>query len=328
MKKLISTVLCMFFCLSCILNVSALEETECITGVEHQGNYYFDRKINFSDNVKKAFLNGNNIEDGTIVTKEGNYELLIFNNNNEGLIIDFTINSLPDYNKITACDETKMEYIYDEFLSQNKYMTEERKSIFGKEIIRLWDKVRSLKEEYLTPENNKWYSKYINLAFKNNIVVSDPNDYVFRYDALKNLINIKNIDMRSFGNVNTPFYDIYYDDIYLKTGYALGIIKGKQIDERLFFYGEEYIKRAEFFAMLGRIIKKENTEYKDIDLKKFSDYNKIEKYSWCLDDLKYLVYCNIIQGDTQNNLRLDDNITQAEMVKAIFSLFYEKDTDN
>ena len=98
-------------------------------------------------------------------------------------------------------------------------------------------------------------------------------------------------------------------------------MKGSEKDGKLYLNGNNSISRQEFFAIFSRAMQifDKNEAYKTTDLSKFVDKSKIA--TWFEDNIKYLVYNKIVEGNPSGNngyiINPEGDILRCEIIKMV-----------
>ena len=122
------------------------------------------------------------------------------------------------------------------------------------------------------------------------------------------LMSIDNISKRVTGFADVP--SAHWASGYVATAESLGIINGVGN----FFYPENNLTRQDAAVIICRLLKKTSDgQVRFKDAKTISDY--------ALPSVAYLSSIGVINGYSDNTFKPDDNITRAEVVEIIHTLY-------
>ncbi|MBR4949527.1 MAG: S-layer homology domain-containing protein, partial [Clostridia bacterium] len=133
------------------------------------------------------------------------------------------------------------------------------------------------------------------------------------------------VDSTQFSDVSLNFADYNaegeWSANYVKAAVALGLMKGSEVDGKLYLNGNNSISRQEFFAIFARAmqITDKDEAYKNTDLSKFVDKDKIAP--WFVDNIKYLVHNKIVDGNPDGKggyiINPEGQILRCEIIKMV-----------
>lgn len=165
-----------------------------------------------------------------------------------------------------------------------------------------------------------WAKEAINYLAEKGIVSGRdekrfaPKDNVKREEFVKMIVLA--FDLKNDGNSDISFSDVNTDEWYapyIKTAYALGIVKG--VSEEEFGIGI-YISRQDMAVMITRA---KNIELADNTPENtFTDAEQIADYARV--SVAYLKNAGVINGYDDGSFRPSGNVTRAESAKVLYGL--------
>ena len=178
-----------------------------------------------------------------------------------------------------------------------------------------------------------WYLPYVKTATDLGIIKGSevdgktllkPEDKATRIEGIIFALRMLGIDSKSFSDVSINFADYNaegeWSANYVKAAVALGLMKGSEVDGKLYLNGNNSISRQEFFAIFSRAmqITDKSEDYKATDLSKFVDKDKIA--TWFVDNIKYLVNAKIVEGNPVDGgyvINPTGDILRCEIIKMV-----------
>ncbi len=145
-----------------------------------------------------------------------------------------------------------------------------------------------------------------------------PNNYLTRAEFAKIITSYYNTDIAKYESNTLTFIDTgkipSWAVKYVKAAIGAHFMSGSSDKYGLIhFYPNEKITRAEVMSVIGRTLTNNGAGLS------FSDANKIP--SWATNDIKKVVYANIVSGYPDGTLRPDGYVTRAEIAAMIYALY-------
>lgn len=177
--------------------------------------------------------------------------------------------------------------------------------------------------------SGNWASHYINDLYKRGVVNGfataggkfefRPSDYVTKAEMAVMLSRAMNIDLSAYSDVVLPFSDLAeipsWAISHIKALYGRGVINGTQSGNKIYFYPNATVSRAEIFTIAGRILNASSATPCP-----FSDRSEIP--SWAVSYIDALYEKGMINGYSDNMLKPYSSITRAEISKIIVKALF------
>jgi len=177
-------------------------------------------------------------------------------------------------------------------------------------------------------EDSYWAKKYITYMNAHKVVNGSveggkthfkPTNNITRAEFAVMTANMLGIDINDFENTTLDIDDA--DNIaswcknHIKALYELGIMTGKQNDDKVIFDAGAPLTRAEAASVISRLL----PDMVEIKTMKFEDENDIA--DWCREAFKKLTSLGIMNGYSDNTLKPSNKITRAEVIKMLYEIF-------
>ena len=183
-------------------------------------------------------------------------------------------------------------------------------------------------------KEDAWYIPYVETATSLGIIrgtevngktLLNPENKATRIEGVIFALRMLGVDSTQFSDVSLNFADYNaegeWSANYVKAAVALGLMKGSENNGKLYLNGNNSISRQEFFAIFARAmqITDKDEAYKETDLSKFYDEDGIEP--WFVDNIKYLVYNKIVEGNPSIGggyyINPEGQILRCEIIKMV-----------
>ncbi|MBR4950255.1 MAG: S-layer homology domain-containing protein [Clostridia bacterium] len=186
-------------------------------------------------------------------------------------------------------------------------------------------------------EEGAWYLPYVDIATSlgivngvpyDNYTVLKPEDKATRIEGIIFALRMLGVESKAFADVELSFEDYdekagknYWSVNYVKAAVSLGLMKGSEVDGKLYLNGNNPISRQEFFAIFSRAMQTfdKSEDYKETDLSKFYDEDGIAP--WFVDNIKYLVHNRIVEGNPSIGggyyINPEGDILRCEIIKMV-----------
>jgi hypothetical protein len=171
-------------------------------------------------------------------------------------------------------------------------------------------------KSYITYMNNYGI---INGIKENGKMYFKPQDNVTRGQFAVMIANAMGISPDEYKDTDTAFADA--DSIpewcsnHINALCSLGIMNGKENNGKTVFDASAHLTRAEAVTVISRLIP-DNVKTEE---KSFADSKSIP--SWSKNAFNKLASLGIINGYDDNTIKPNNNITRAEAVKLIYTIF-------
>ncbi|MBR4949229.1 MAG: DUF4434 domain-containing protein [Clostridia bacterium] len=192
----------------------------------------------------------------------------------------------------------------------------------------------STKYSFADLKSGAWYIPYVDTATGLGIIrgsqvgndtLLKPEDKATRIEGVIFALRMLGVDSTQFSDEKLNFADYNaegeWSANYVKAAVALGLMKGSEVDGKLYLNGNNSISRQEFFAIFARAmqITDKDEAYKETDLSKFVDKDKIAP--WFIDNIKYLVHNKIVDGNPDGKggyiINPEGQILRCEIIKMV-----------
>ncbi|MDR2670685.1 MAG: phosphodiester glycosidase family protein [Oscillospiraceae bacterium] len=146
-----------------------------------------------------------------------------------------------------------------------------------------------------------------------------PGLALTRADMAVYIARMLGVDLGRYDSVTLPFTDT--DEIpaaalrEVRALYALGVVRGKTQDGRLFYDPAASISRAEFCTIIGRTLARGYVKMPSV----FGDRDQIPAYA--KEHIDTLLSLGVIAGYPDNTMRPTGDITRAEAAKVLSRLY-------
>ena len=215
-------------------------------------------------------------------------------------------------------------------------------AVNGDEVYTVTLSKQATEYDFADLKEGAWYLPYVKTATDLGIIKGSevdgktllkPEDKATRIEGIIFALRMLGVDSKAFADVELNFAD--YDETnpavawsanYVKAAVALGLMKGSEVDGKLYLNGNNSISRQEFFAIFARAmqITDKSEDYKATDLSKFVDKDKIA--TWFVDNIKYLVNAKIVEGNPVDGgyvINPTGDILRCEIIKMVTAALTE-----
>ncbi len=241
---------------------------------------------------------------------------------------------------------TELELYADPNMTQkidgNVNMVEQIIKVYAKEGDKVYTVTLSKEAteyDFADLKEGAWYIPYVDTATSLGIIrgsavngetLLKPEDKATRIEGVIFALRMLGIDSTQFSDVNLSFTDYNaegeWSANYVKAAVSLGLMKGSEVDGKLYLNGNNSISRQEFFAIFSRAmqITDKDESYKETDLSKFVDKDKIAP--WFVDNIKYLVHNKIVDGNPVDGgyiINPEGQILRCEIIKMVTAALTE-----
>ena len=181
-----------------------------------------------------------------------------------------------------------------------------------------------------TDISKNWARHYINDLYDKGVVNGfynedgsfefKPGNYVTKSEMAAMLSRALKFDVNAFANVELPFADLAeipdWALPHVKALYGSEILKGSLAEDgKIYFYPDTEVNRAEIFTIAGRIL-----EVGEANPCPFDDRDEIP--NWAVSYIDALYEKGMINGYADNQLKVWDSITRAEISKIIVKALF------
>lgn len=187
-----------------------------------------------------------------------------------------------------------------------------------------------INKDVFTDISQNWARHYINDLYGRGVVNGfynadgsfefKPGNYVTKNEMAAMISRAMNLDINKYANISLPFADL--SEIpswalpHIKALFGENIIKGTLAsDGKTYFYPSSQVNRAEIFTIIGRI-----SEITGTVPCPFSDREEIP--SWAVSYIDGLYEKGMINGYSDNMLKVYNSITRAEISKIIVKALF------
>ena len=201
------------------------------------------------------------------------------------------------------------------------------KTASGNIYIRAGEKTLSLpanvtEKAIFADTENHWAREYADKLYKENILKGEqgengvyyrPDSFITRGELAAVIARYLKLDTSAYGEYEFADYGKTADWVkpYINAVAAEGIMNGKLSGGKKYFAPNDLLTRAEAIAVIGRISKESETDFKA----EFTDMSDVPDYA--LEYVNLLAGLKIIGGYSDGSLRPYGNITRGECAKII-----------
>ena len=188
-----------------------------------------------------------------------------------------------------------------------------------------------IKADPFSDISKNWARHYINELYNEGVVngfdtpegtfVFKPGNYVTKSEMVAMISRSLKLETQKHAEIELPFYDI--DKIpewvlpHVKALYGEEIIKGTQSpDGNIYFNPNSEVNRAEIFTIVGRILDAQGENPSP-----FVDREEIPE--WAVSYIDGLYEKGMINGYSDNSLKVYNSITRAEISKIIVKALFD-----